>query len=282
MAEETHDIARANLRVAEEIERQSKWVVARLVACSIHIGSNGRPTTGELLHVKVSQKVGLGEGARLLRKHPDTVKAYMAAWNLAADDGLVIADDGLLPEDGHSAQIPDDPDGKLWEKYYRAAPERSVTNNSPNGVSHRARTEGAEYADTVMTDDLINNVSEEKKREVVAKFLNDSPAARHEAHRMLEDEKRRLQDAWEASRERDEADDKSTPGLFSLLIMSLRGLNRTAKDQVTRLDGVDVTDEQRDLLVEEVATLGLHQTNMLAALGATDWNAALANLEEER
>ena len=102
--------ARTNLRQAGEIEKSSRWTIARLIAASV-----GRSKPGPKSSVPQGTKLGVKEAARVMERSNRTIAAYLSAWNAAAADGLCAPSTDLTPADGWTAEMPDPED---WAHYW--------------------------------------------------------------------------------------------------------------------------------------------------------------------
>lgn len=117
-------VARTNLRQAGEIEKSSRWTIARLIAASV-----GRSKPGPKSSVPQGTKLGVKEAARVMERSNRTIAAYLNAWNAAAADGLCAPSTDLTPADGWTAEMPDPED---WAHYWggnshSAKPEPTVS-----------------------------------------------------------------------------------------------------------------------------------------------------------
>lgn len=120
--------ARTNLRQAGEIEKSSRWTIARLIAASVetgagHGGDRASAPQGAL------EKLGVRPAAKVMGRSDNTVRAYLNAWNAAAADGLCAPSTDLTPADGWTAEMPDPED---WAHYWggnshSAKPEPTVS-----------------------------------------------------------------------------------------------------------------------------------------------------------
>ena len=106
--------ARTNLRQAGEIEKSSRWTIARLIAASVEPGRAGDNQHGGVAPGR-HLKLGMREASRVMGRSDNTVRSYLNAWNAAAADGLCAPSTDLTPADGWTAEMPDPED---WETYW--------------------------------------------------------------------------------------------------------------------------------------------------------------------
>ena len=102
-------VARTNIRQAGEIEKSSRWTIARLIAASVetgagHGGDRASAPQGAL------EKLGVRPAAKVAGRSDNTIRAYLNAWNAAAADGLCAPSTDLTPADGWTAEMPDPED----------------------------------------------------------------------------------------------------------------------------------------------------------------------------
>ena len=102
--------ARTNLRQAGEIEKSSRWTIARLIAASVEQAKRGPKSS-----VPQGTKLGTTEAAKVMGRSKSTILAYLNAWNAAAADGLCAPSTDLTPADGWTAEMPDPEE---WARYW--------------------------------------------------------------------------------------------------------------------------------------------------------------------
>ena len=120
--------ARTNLRQAGEIEKSSRWTIARLIASSVEQAKRGPKSINAPRSIN-SAKLGVVEATKVMGRSHETIRAYLNAWNAAAADGLCAPSTDLTPADGWTAEMPDPED---WETYWggnshSAKPEPTVS-----------------------------------------------------------------------------------------------------------------------------------------------------------
>lgn len=120
--------ARTNLRQAGEIEKSSRWTIARLIAASVEQAKAGRPAKNLGPRTEIS-KLSIIAAAEVMSRSEKTIRAYLNAWNAAAADGLCAPSTDLTPADGWTAEMPDPED---WAHYWggnshSAKPEPTVS-----------------------------------------------------------------------------------------------------------------------------------------------------------
>jgi hypothetical protein len=106
-------------------DRHGGWLFAADIACCVQNAGRGRrpdPATG---------KVSAAGFAELAGRAPGTVRAYLAAWELAAERGLVPPADSLTPDSDPAL-----PSAEQWLEFY----------HDPDGAWGRARQEESQEA----------------------------------------------------------------------------------------------------------------------------------------
>lgn len=105
--------AHQNLIDAASIDRSTGWTKARLIACSVEPGKQGgkHPVRGR------NDKLTIDEAADITKMSDKTIRAYLKAWNKAADGLRCTPSKALTPADGTTARLPED---TFWDSYWIA------------------------------------------------------------------------------------------------------------------------------------------------------------------
>lgn len=150
--------ATRNLEQAAEIEKATDWVLARLIASSVEVGTGvGRPASKPHPRDEVS-KVSINRAADILSKSINTIRACLKAWDAAAADGHCKPSADLAPEDGWIADLPA---AHLWENYRNpnshSTPTRTTTipANPVEAITTWTPTQKAETARALLAEPTV-------------------------------------------------------------------------------------------------------------------------------
>ena len=294
-----HSLAEANLRLAADTMERTGWTVARLIAASVETDANtGRPGKGGP-QAQVS-KLGVHRAAAVMSKSHHTIRAYLAAWNAAARDGLCVPSTDLTPEDGWATRLPD----ADWGDYYTNTKQRGV---GIDQVEKRAaedpayrdrlaevvapeRTAAATLNEWAGSERQMKGIlsgttgSGSAARRFIREAIKADPAVALEASQALEGRAKESEFAARAARadEREEAERKDRGGIRYL---AADGLIVTAKrklrEAINEIHEAKLSDEHRDLIRERAAEI-TQLARMLRAEAdgnaSVDWDAELATL----
>lgn len=239
--------ATRNLEQAAEIEKATDWVLARLIASSVEVGTGvGRPTSKPHPRDVVS-KVSINRAAEILSKSINTIRAYLKAWDAAAKDGHCKPSSGLTPKDGWTADLPE---AHLWEQY-----------RNPNSHSTPARTTAipADPAEAITTWTPAQKAETARallaEPTVATEVMADTKSAANVSYAS--------QRVWEQREARAEQQDRDQLGGLAkrsteavrqaefqyALVKATKALHDAAKAMV----GTDLTPDERDQARIEIA-----------------------------
>lgn len=285
MSHNDMSIAEKNLHQAAEVETSSAWTVARLIAASV-AGKQG--SRSDL--VSQDMKFGVNEAAAMMGRSNKTITAYLNAWNAAAADGLCTPSSDLTPEDGWTAAMPDAAD---WEKYKQA---------NSHSTPRQTQTVPAEPIKAV------EQWTPEQKQEIVRHLVSKDEGAAAVAQEVVRrqpaplphvERSERHEDFTQASRRAQKAraaeDSKATSIDKWLRATEYIGdaerheitVGRIVQEAIDFLSTRNFKGEANDLLTDAVTELRdrmqanldrVEALNALLSEGATDWDAALAQL----
>ena len=271
-----HSLAEANLRLAADTMERTGWTVARLIAASVAPGAG----QGARTSLPQAEKLGVDRAAKVMAKSNHTIKAYLAAWNAAADDGLCIPSSDLAPEDGATANLPD----AEWSDYY--------TNTKPRGVGvsqvEKRVAEDPAYAKQIL-ESITKTAAPEVKREAFVSLSSDDSVTedvttRSQARQNIE----RANDASDMnlrvrrSEERQEAEGKERGGARYVVADGLLvAAKKRLREAINEVHESSLSDEHRDLLRERIAEVGQLVQMFRAEIdgeASVDWDSELASL----
>lgn len=173
--------------------RQGGWRLGLLVARNVEIGEAGRPSM-ENRNNRSNSKVSGNEFARLSGVSRPKVLRYLAAWNLAAEQGVVPPASDLTPGTNVDLDVDTLP---AWSQFYEAK-NTSTRQPEPIKPSIEAVTEAVKS-----NPDYAKAISEhvEPTPEQVTKAIRSNP----------EIEKAARDEAWNMTREKIRAESDTPP-----------------------------------------------------------------------
>jgi hypothetical protein len=245
-----------------ELDRGTGWPFAVIVACS----ATRKGTGGKASLTQFADAVG-SSGSRIGR--------YLDAWMRAAAKGLVPNADTLTPADVHRVRIPD----AAFSDFYDASDVAVGGHRNPAHAVDAIARHGAGAVVDAMTPAQRSAVAaaivEVSEPEVVAEVHRAARERIFTDHATLNDQR-----AAAAHEQRESRQARHTLRFLEADEMLMKA-RRLLREAATTMHGVDFTPDERDGLLESIATVRTAlDVATTAASGdpEVDWDAELSRM----